>query len=262
MNSLKLRLMVLGMVAAGLAMMGPGLSIASADSTTVTVAGTANPFLSGMPPLSTCCFGDSLPAEAPTLVSGIPITAGETLTFTNVTGSTSYAGGTPTDPPDGNSGLLLTTSAYEGGNQSPDNIAGFIGVPVDSLVGVFLGPGAPTSNPAPSSIDFSSIGLSFSTLSPGLQQAFFIGDGLTGSGTGSVQTFIVPAGATALYLGSADGFGWYNNTGSFDVTVNTVGVAPTPEASSRLLLLVGIAGLALCARRFRVNVATPKSLVA
>jgi hypothetical protein len=81
-----------------------------------------------------------------------------------------------------------------------------------------------------------------------LQQLFFIGDGLTGTGSGSVQTFIVPSGATQLYLGTGDGYGWYNNSGSFSVTVNTPGTVATPEPASSLLLLIGIAGLALFAR--------------
>ena len=110
----------------------------------------------------------------------------------------------------------MNTSDYEGGNQSPNNVAGFLSVPIDALVGVFLGPNPPTSNAAPASIDFSggAVGLSFTTLSPLVQQAFFIGDGLTGSGSGTVQKFIVPAGATRLYLGTVDGFGWYNNSAS------------------------------------------------
>jgi hypothetical protein len=62
-----------------------------------------------------------------------------------------------------------------------------------------------------------------------LQQSFFIGDGLTGTGVGSVQTFIAPEGATRLFLGSMDGGGWYNNVGSFKVVVET---APVPESTT------------------------------
>ena len=51
----------------------------------------------------------------------------------------------------------------------------------------------------------------------------------TGTGTGTTQTFIVPAGATRLFLGTSDGFGWFNNSGSFAVTVTAGGViGPTP----------------------------------
>jgi hypothetical protein len=236
-------------IAAGLLLLLVSAAGVAHAGVTVGVNGNQNPFLSGMPSGSTCCFGDSAPTNSPTQVVGIPIVAGQIITFTSVTGSVSYAGGTPTDPPDGNLGFLITTSAYEGGNQSPDNIAGFLSVPVDALAGVFLGPGLPTSNPAPASIDFSTggVGLGFSSLSPLVQQAFFIGDGLTGNGTGSVQQFVVPAGATSLYLGTVDGFGWYNNSGSFSVTVN--GAATTPEPGTLLMLGSGILAVAGALRR-------------
>jgi len=168
----------------------------------VVVPGTSNPFLAGMPNGSTCCMGDSAPAESPVLVTGISLIPGTAITFTNVTGSVNNDAGVPTSPPDGDPSILVTTAAFEGGNQSPNNIAGFINTPVSALAGVFLGPSLPTANPAPSSIDFgpAGVGTNFLSLDPMLQQAFFIGDGLTGNGTGEVQTFVVPAGATRLFL--------------------------------------------------------------
>src|ERR1700720_24062 len=42
---------------------------------------------------------------------------------------------------------------------------------------------------------------------------------LPGTGSGSIQNFIIPTGATRLFLGTMDGYGWYNNIGSFGVTV-------------------------------------------
>jgi hypothetical protein len=59
-----------------------------------------------------------------------------------------------------------------------------------------------------------------SFLAPGLKQIFFIGDGLTGTGSGSIQTFHIPAGATRLFLGTMDSYGWSNNSGSFTVDLN------------------------------------------
>ena len=192
--------------------------------------GTSNPFLAGMPNGSSCCSGggqgpDVAPAESPVYAG--PATAGETFTFTNVTGRINIAGGTPNTPPDG--GGRFGTPPNEGGLTSINDIAGFYRMPVGALLGVFLGPGLPTSNPAPGLLNFrdhgvgrfgTQVGTHFATLSPDLQQIFFIGDGLTGTGSGSVQTFIAPAGATRLYLGVADGYGWANNTGAFDVCVN------------------------------------------
>ena len=69
-----------------------------------------------------------------------------------------------------------------------------VNAPTISLLGVFLG-----SSPGlvPSALDFGSIGTNFSSLSPLLQQVFFIGDGIG-------KTFTVPTGATQLYLGTMD----------------------------------------------------------
>jgi hypothetical protein len=120
--------------------------------------------------------------------------------------------------------------------------------PIDALVGVFLDASQPDSSAAPSSLDFTST--SFTTLSPQLKQAFFIGDGLTGTGSGSPQTFVVPAGATRLFLGTSDGFGWFNNSGSFSVLIGVQGAPPTatptgPNASVPTLSFPMLAALGL-----------------
>ena len=58
----------------------------------------------------------------------------------------------------------------------------------------------------------------FATLSPGLFQPFYIGDGTRLDGT-TKQSFRVPVGATRLFVGTADPGNWSDNGGSFDVTV-------------------------------------------
>ena len=81
--------------------------------------------------------------------------------------------------------------------------------------------------------------------SPLLNQIFFIGDGLTGTGSGSVQDFIVPDGATSLYLAVADSVG--GSTGN-DGYLN-VDAEASPEPASFLLLGAGLAVAGLLRRR-------------
>jgi len=82
------------------------------------------------------------------------------------------------------------------------------------LVGVFL---AETKVPAPPALDFSegALGTAFPELSPALGQTFYLGDGLSGRGAGSPQRFVIPAGATRLYLGYADGWGFQGAPGAY-----------------------------------------------
>jgi hypothetical protein len=101
-------------------------------------------------------------------------------------------------------------------------ISGYSG-PHGSLVGVFLDAANPKDRTPPDPLENNT---SFFSLSPALGQVFFIGDGLTGTGTGVPQTFFAPAGATRLFLGIADAMsfggepGWYDdNYGSFWVQV-------------------------------------------
>ena len=121
-----------------------------ASAGTFDVPGTSNPFLAGMRSGSMCCSGDAAPAESP-VYAGLA-TIRETFTFTDVTGRINIAGGTPNTPPDG--GSRFGTPPNEGGLTSINNIAGFYRMPVGALLGVFLGPGLPTSNPAPGLLNF------------------------------------------------------------------------------------------------------------
>lgn len=89
------------------------------------------------------------------------------------------------------------------------------------LAGVFLTDAEP-ADPAPDRLDFTGAE-GFATLSPLIGQVFFVGDGVG-------KQFVVPTGATRLYLGFADAAGyqgdpgWYgNNVGYLDVTVEISG---------------------------------------
>ena len=238
-------------------------SIASAGAT-YTVPGTSNPFLAGMPTGSSCCSGgdqgpDVAPAESPTFAGDAR--GGEVFTFTNVKGSVCL---NPTCPPLGpDGGGPVSTPENERGLKTINNIAGFYNAPAEALIGVFLGPGLPTGVPAPGLLNFGSsgsgtiVGTTFTTLSPDLQQIFFIGDGLTGRGTGSIQTFTAPVGATRLFLGTVDGYGWSNNGGKFSVTVN----GSVPEPSTWAMMLLGFAGLGYAGFRRSAKVAALQTKV-
>ncbi len=157
-----------------------------------------------------------------------------------VTGSTNYNGCQSTTPDGNPCGNLSTVAAgpYFG-------ISTYAG-PINALVGVFIGANTPGGT-APAGVDFSSAGAQAqATVSPLLNQVFFIGDGYTGTGSGSAQQFIIPAGATRLYLGSSDGAGAnYNNSGSFLVSVTDSGQpvpvsTPVPAASAPILVATGL----------------------
>ena len=128
-----------------------------------------------------------------TTPSFIDVTSGESLTF-SVTGSVTLNSGGNDNDADG-VGAAPGTS-YESGYGS---ISGITANGAGYLVGVFIRPSAP--GPAPSPLDFTSTGTSFTSLSLQLVSGLFIGDGLTGDGAGSTQVFYAPSGAATLYLG-------------------------------------------------------------
>src|SRR5262249_49420709 len=90
--------------------------------------------------------------------------------------------------------------------------------PMNCLIGIFLTSSTPSGS-APASLDFTtSASRDFITLSPALRQPFFIGDGKTSAGV--TQTFVVPTGATRLFLASMDEYQWSNNVGQRTVQIS------------------------------------------
>ena len=216
---------------------------ATAASNALTVPGTADVWLAGQPN-GTVLQGvfalfDVAPANSPVLAStGLNLTAGSSLTF-SATGGTNYNGCASATPEGGGVCGNFAALSYFG-------ISTYTG-PINALVGVFIN--APGGT-APAGLNFTAAGAtSQGTYSPQLNQVFFIGDGLTGTGSGSVQQFVIPAGATALYVGSSDGPGAnYNNFGSLSVTVTDSGGGGSPPAtplpSTGVLMLTGLVVLA------------------
>lgn len=129
-----------------------------------------------------------------------------------------------------------------------DGISGYKG-PQGPLTGVFLDNTIPSSGPAPATLDFTpgGLGIDFTTLSPMLGQVFYIGDGITGGG--DFQTFHAPGGATRLFLGIPDGFGFVgapgaydDNDGSYQVRIGINQIPTVPEPATLALFLEGLAG--------------------
>lgn len=134
-------------------------------------------------------------------------------------------------------------------------ISGYKG-PQGPLVGVFLDDAIPNAGPAPATLDFgpSGLGTDFLSLSPELGQIFYIGDGVTSSNV--FQQFTAPSGATRLFLGIPDGFGFVgapgaydDNNGSYRIRIGVNEVPTIPAPSSVALLAVGLAGLVAAWRR-------------
>ena len=145
----------------------------------VTVPSTADVWLAGQPD-GTMLMGGPSPVGAPDVAPTnspieVSVIAGSTLTF-SVTGTTS------------NASTLCFASSPDGGGCLPDitmaatNGLGSLESPGDALIAVFLDASVP-SGTAPAGLTLSTANDGFATLSPLLRQVFFIGDGLTGTGT-------------------------------------------------------------------------------
>lgn len=130
------------------------------------------------------------------------------------------------------------------------------------LAGVFLDDLEP-QDPAPVRLDFTtSVGLGedFSELGPVISQTFFIGDGLTGTGTGDVQRFLVPETATRLFLGFADAlqFGFPTNSpccysDNFGELTGSAALSVVPLPPAAFLFGSGMVALGAIAIRRRMT---------
>jgi len=196
------------------------VSVPVAAGAATNVPGSANPNPAGRDAGYTCCGTDAAPLQSPPELGGIVLQQCASLHF-DVTGQVSYLGVPVSgNNPDGDDQFDMTDYG--------DGISAPTAVRTNALLGVFLTSDSPTGQETPGRLDYSA-GIGFVTERPRIGQIFFIGDGLTsdsklGQSNGGEQSFVVPPGATRLFLGTADGFGWGNNRGSF-----TVSATSTPE---------------------------------
>ena len=204
-----------------------------------SLVGCGNGAHAGMPNGTTAPGGDSAPNQSPLLVTGLDISQATYLSF-SATGSASYNNSSFYGPDGG----LYFGSFFSRGSEN--GISG-IRVTISALIGVFLDSQQPTTTPAPSDLNFEVLTRDFLTLTPGLKQVFFIGNGVTSSSL--IQKFYVPTGATRLFLGTADGTQWVNNGGGFDTGVTSYSQAAVPEPTSMAIFSLGAIGFAYRARR-------------
>jgi phosphatidylserine/phosphatidylglycerophosphate/cardiolipin synthase-like enzyme len=195
---------------------------ATASDVTVTIKGSDAVFLAGrtdlvIPPASDPWPGGLIRHASPTpeeiqetLPPFVPVSGGDIIRATGpAVGGVSFFNGF--------GGIVFSPSGngLSGSNLSSfGGISGYIG-PQGALTGVFLDDSIPAAGPPPT-LDFSpaGLGIDFTTLSPALGQVFYIGDGITGGG--DFQQFVAPAGATRLFLGIPDGFGFTGAPGAYD----------------------------------------------
>jgi len=247
-------------------LMTPSFAMADSFTTgTITVNGTDNIYAAGSQNelVTNCVAVNYCGAGGQGTVPNYISVAGQTYITLTSSGTISINGGANSNDPDGLSGgspAYVPTSF----NSGFESISGIMAPGAGYLVGVFVGPNGP-SGTAPASVTYTSATTDLTSYDPLLDQVFFIGDGLTGDGTGAVQDFYVPTGATELYLGISDacefegGPSCYgDNSGATSVAYSEVTSSPvtppaaTPEPSSLLLLATGAMSAAgMVRRRFK-----------
>jgi hypothetical protein len=220
----------------------------NAFSDTLTVSALSDIYAAGHSALPATLYpGNFSPSDV------FSAAANQVLSFSSVTGAVgcNFA---LTNGADG--------SCFPGVSTTITSYGGLSGISANGqnmfLVGVFLDNTEPSgAGPAVLSYSFGTPGglnTTDASFSPEINQVFFIGDGLTGTGSGQIQNFLVPDTADRLYLGFADSFDsvpsyYADNVGSLTATFSITGSTAVPEPSTIFFasgcLLVGLS----CLRR-------------
>lgn len=178
---------------------------------TLAIGAESKVMLDARSDIFSATFAKADPDRGGMLPSALALAPGGTVvSFTKVVGKVGCSG---------DAAFIADGGDCAGGNTdilSTDKIAGIVAHDRTLfLVGLFTGPKLPAK--APDRLDFSpgKLGNAFPQLKPQLGQVFFIGDGKTGTNAGVVQKFVIPAGATTLWLGYADAYGFQGNPGAY-----------------------------------------------
>jgi len=239
--------------------MAAAVAAGAASATPISAGGT----LSGVSILGTASiygvFGVKDPGDSGSTLAVITSFAsgsGNVFSF-SATGEIGCCGGLdPGFTPDGAGGNMNVTGA--------NGLSSLSGNSLIPLVGVFTTDTSPIGGVAPAALSFDSAAPS--SLSPLLNQVFYIGDGRTGynNAAGSALAFTAPTTATRLYLGVIDAFGfngqsgfYSDNPGSFSVDVHLAAAnGGVPEPASWALMILGFGGAGAALRRRRRPLAT------
>jgi hypothetical protein len=231
----------------------------AAGTSAVTIDAQANIYAAGL------ANTDSFPGGGGVLPLAIALSPGDTaFSLTNVTAGPAVAGS-----PTGGATCVFDGPASSGdGNTCVSSVTdidaanGYASFRLDGrtmpVVGLFVGAAKSSIAPLGQDSSFAAVNAQTIAFTPLLQQVFFIGDGL--SAGGASQSVLVPAGATMLYLGFADGFGFSGAPGyygdNFGSVVADLVVVGVPEPSAALLLAAGLGLLAVRRRRPRTQLST------
>lgn len=178
----------------------------TANAATYVVPGTANPFLAGASGGDSVVMNGYTDTAAANSPIAVAVTGGQTLSI-SATGSVSNCN-CGLSGPNGAGGIA---SSGVTANGFTEIVNGYSNLPLNGLIGVF-------DNLA-------------------LNNAFLIGTG---------GSFVVPTGATTLYLATVDGYQWSNNIGSFSVDIGAV-----PEPATWALMILGFGAVGAAMRRKR-----------
>lgn len=182
-----------------------------------TVTGKANVWFAGLASSASAAKGGDV-----TYASDCPAVQFNEFSLVPGTSLQFSASGKLSNTPSGGNNPEGNTSSIVG--NETNNLGGKsnIRAPLNSLIAVFLSDEDPTATPAPPALDFSTASSrDYTSLSPQLKQTFYVGNGLRSNG--QPQTIVVPPGATRLYLGSMDPWGWWNNSGTCQVIISSTG---------------------------------------